>query len=51
MRLAGQGGSEDVRCRGIGYDYVHAAVDDHFRPAYAEILADERGQGPVAVIH
>jgi transposase InsO family protein len=27
----------------IGYDYVHAAVDDHSRLAYAEILADEKG--------
>ena len=31
------------RGRGIGYDYVHAAVDDHSRLAYAEILADEKG--------
>ncbi|MFF4362963.1 IS481 family transposase [Streptomyces sp. NPDC001604] len=37
------GRSEDVRGRGIGYDYVHAAVDDHSRLAYAEILADEKG--------
>lgn len=29
--------------RGLGYDYVHAAVDDHTRLAYAEILDDERG--------
>lgn len=29
--------------RGLGYDYVHAAVDDHSRLAYAEILNDERG--------
>jgi transposase InsO family protein len=29
--------------RGLGYDYVHAAIDDHSRLAYAEILADERG--------
>lgn len=29
--------------RGLGYDYVHAAVDDHTRLAYAEILADEKG--------
>ena len=28
---------------GIGYDYVHAAVDDHSRLAYAEIHADQRG--------
>jgi transposase InsO family protein len=28
--------------RGAGYDYVHAAVDDRSRVAYAEILPDER---------
>jgi transposase InsO family protein len=27
----------------IGFDYVHAAVDDHSRLAYAEVLADESG--------
>ena len=32
------GRSEKVRGRGIGFDYVHAAVDDHTRLAYAEIL-------------
>ena len=37
------GRSEQVRGRGIGYDYVHAAVDDHSRLAYAEVLADEKG--------
>ena len=37
------GRSEKVRGRGIGYDYVHAAVDDHSRLAYAEILVDETG--------
>jgi transposase InsO family protein len=37
------GRSEKVRGRGIGYDYVHAAVDDHSRLAYAEILHDETG--------
>jgi len=26
-----------------GYDYVHSLVDDHSRPAYSEILPDERG--------
>jgi hypothetical protein len=26
----------------IGYDYVHALVDDHSRFAYAEILDDEK---------
>ena len=28
--------------RGPGYDFVHAAVDDHSRLAYAEVLADEQ---------
>ena len=28
---------------GPGYDYLHAAVDDHSRYAYVEVLADERG--------
>ena len=32
------------RGRGIGYDYRHAAVDDHARLAYVELLADERDQ-------
>src|SRR5207253_7889974 len=30
------------RHAGHGYDFVHAAVDDRSRPAYAEILPDER---------
>jgi transposase InsO family protein len=31
------------RNRGPGYDYLHAAVDDHSRYAYVEVLTDERG--------
>jgi transposase InsO family protein len=31
------------RGHGPGYDYVHSAIDDHTRLAYAEVLADERG--------
>jgi len=30
------------RGRSPGYDYVHAAIDDHTRLAYAEVLADEQ---------
>lgn len=30
--------------RGVGYDYLHVAIDDHSRYAYVEVLADERGQ-------
>lgn len=37
------GRCEAVRGRGIGYAYLHAAVDDHSRLAYVEVLDDERG--------
>jgi transposase InsO family protein len=37
-------GSTGVRKRQVlGFDYVHAAVDDHSRLAYAEIHPDEKG--------
>jgi transposase InsO family protein len=31
-----------TRRRGLGYSYLHHAVDDHSRLAYSEILSDER---------
>jgi transposase InsO family protein len=31
------------RSRGIGWEYVHIAVDDATRLAYVEVLADEKG--------
>lgn len=31
------------RKRGLGYDFVHVALDDHSRVAYAEALGDEQG--------
>jgi len=31
-----------LRRRTVGYEYVHIAVDDYSRLAYAEVLADER---------
>jgi transposase InsO family protein len=43
-RLLGR--STETRQRrygGIGYDYLHAAVDDHSRVAYVEVHPDERG--------
>lgn len=30
--------------RGLGYDYLHAAVDDHSRVAYVEVHPDELGE-------
>jgi hypothetical protein len=41
-RLHGRG-ERPAAQRGLGYDYVHVAIDDHSRAAYAEILTDERG--------
>ena len=35
--------SKAPKGRGSGYDYLHAAVDDHSRYAYVEIHPDERG--------
>lgn len=35
--------AEAVRGRGIGYDHVHVAVDDHSRLAFAQVLPDETG--------
>jgi transposase InsO family protein len=37
------GRCEQVRGRGIGYDYVHVCIDDHTRIGYAEVLPDEKG--------
>jgi transposase InsO family protein len=36
--------------RRVGYDFVHAVVDDHSRLAYAEIHSDERAQTVVAFL-
>jgi transposase InsO family protein len=36
------GRSEEVRGRGIGYDYIHSLVDDRTRLAYSEIHPDEQ---------
>jgi transposase InsO family protein len=36
--------------RGYGWDYVHVAVDDHSRLAYAEVLSDQRADTAVAFL-
>lgn len=36
-------GIRPANARGLGYDYIHAAVDDHSRLAYVEALEDEKG--------
>jgi transposase InsO family protein len=36
------GRAEAARGRGIGYDYIHSAVDDRSRVAFSQILPDEK---------
>jgi transposase InsO family protein len=40
-----------VRRNRIGWEYVHIAVDDHSRLAYAEVLADERATTAAGFLH
>jgi transposase InsO family protein len=37
-------GDRTTRVRGIGWEYVHVAIDDASRIAYVEVLEDERGE-------
>ena len=36
-------GDPRTRVKGVGWEYVHVAIDDASRVAYAEVLRDERG--------
>ena len=45
------GRTEQARGRGIGYDYLHVAVDDHTRLAYVEALPDERDTTSAGLLH
>lgn len=38
------------RQRGIGWDFVHVAIDDHSRLAYADICPDEQSRTTVAFL-
>lgn len=38
------------RAKGAGWDYVHIAIDDRSRVAYAEVLRDETGQTSAAFL-
>ncbi|BEP12955.1 IS481 family transposase [Acidothermaceae bacterium B102] len=42
-RAHGRGNATRQREDKVGFDYVHALVDDHSRLAYCEILPDEKG--------
>lgn len=44
-------GDRSRRARGVGWEFVHAAVDDRSRVALAERMPDERGESAVAFLH
>jgi transposase InsO family protein len=57
-RAHGRGSWHDHRARAeqaagrrVGFDYVHAAIDDHTRLAYAEIHPDETATTCAAFLH
>lgn len=43
-------GDRRTRVRGIGWEFVHVAIDDCTRLAYGEVLADERGPTAAAFL-
>ena len=53
-RIAGLGhritGDRRHRARGVGWEYVHVAIDDCSRLSYAEVLRDERGETVAAFL-
>jgi transposase InsO family protein len=38
------GRAAGARGRGIGYDYIHSAIDDRSRVAFSQVLGDETGR-------
>jgi transposase InsO family protein len=46
--LGRQAGTRNKKKPGIGYAYLHHALDDHSRLAYSEILGDERKETAAA---
>lgn len=43
-------GQRDTRVRGIGWEFLHVAIDDHSRLTYAEVLPDELGETTAAFL-
>src|SRR5205823_4284000 len=35
-------GDKQIRCRGIGWEFVHVAIDDASRLAFSQVLPDEK---------
>jgi len=44
------GRSEEARTRGAGWEYVHVAIDDHSRVAFAKVMSSERKRSAIAFL-
>jgi transposase InsO family protein len=44
-------GDYSIKTRGIGWEFVHVAIDDATRLAYAEVLPNERSPSSTAFLH
>ena len=42
--------SEQSRTRGAGWEYVHVAIDDHSRVAFAKVMSNERKRCAIAFL-
>ncbi len=43
--------SEQSRTRGAGWEYVHVAIDDHSRVAFAKVMSNERKHCAIAFLN
>jgi transposase InsO family protein len=42
--------SPQSKSRGVGWEYVHVAIDDHSRVAFAKVMASERRQSAISFL-
>ena len=42
--------TEQSRTRGIGWEYIHVAIDDHSRVAFAKVMSNERQHCAIAFL-
>ena len=43
-------GDRTTRSRGVGWEYVHVAIDDHSRVAFAKVMSNERKHCAIAFL-
>jgi transposase InsO family protein len=49
-RVTGRGPAGYAGQKGMGWEYVHVAIDDYSRVAYVEVLSDQRRQSAIAFL-